>query len=147
MVWRNMANGKDRSKKDDKKNSLKTYVDQGLPIGILCYDNTEPTAWCAVAPRDSYRNLGGTKTRDPVWSLVCFFVKKDHRKQGVIRKLIATAEQYAKKNGAAYLEAYPVDKASPSYRFMGFKSTFEASGYHFKQKAGTRRNVMIKKLK
>ncbi len=146
MVWRNMDKGKDRSKKSDKKSSLKTYVDNKLPIGLLCYDNYDPIAWCSIAPRDTYRKLGGIKKLKNVWSLVCFFVKREYRKKGLIKKLIEQAELYAKKNGAEYIEAYPVEKESPSYRFMGFKKTFKDLGFEFKQKAGNRRNVMIKGL-
>ncbi len=46
------------------------------------------------------------------------------------------------KNNWNDLEAYPVEKKSPSYRFMGFISTFEKAGFEFVKKAGTRRNVM-----
>jgi hypothetical protein len=31
-------------------------------------------------------------------------------------------------SGARYVEAYPVEPDSPSYRFMGFKTTFEKAG-------------------
>ncbi len=51
-----------------------------------------------------------------------------------------------KKNGAKYLEAYPVEKNSPSYKFMGFTSMFKKIGFTFVKKAGTRRNVMTYKL-
>ena len=81
----------------------------------------------------------------PVWSLVCFYVKKEYRRKGLVKKLIDKSVEYAKKNGADYIEAYPVERESPSYRFMGFTPTFETSGFEFQQKAGKRRNVMIKK--
>ncbi|OOV46625.1 acetyltransferase [Leptospira kirschneri serovar Grippotyphosa] len=42
--------------------------------------------------------------------------------------------------------AYPVEKKSPSYRFMGFISMFEKAGFTFIKKAGARRNVMTYKL-
>lgn len=147
MVWRNMDEGKDRTKKNDKKESLKSYIGKGVPVGLLCYDNFEPIAWCSIAPRNSYRELGGIKELNNVWSLVCFFVKREYRNNGLIKELIKQAEKYAKSNGAEYIEAYPVEKESPSYRFMGFKSSFEDVDYEFKQKAGKRRNVMVKKIK
>jgi hypothetical protein len=61
-------------------------------------------------------------------------------------KLIGHARKYAKKNGAKYIEAYPVKPSSPSYRFMGFTKTFEDADFEFVKKAGTRRNVMIRKI-
>lgn len=86
MAWRNMDPGKDRPKKNDKKNSHAAYVEEGLPIGLLCYDNSEPIAWCSIAPRDPYRELGGIQKLANVWSLVCLFVKREYRQKGLIKK-------------------------------------------------------------
>jgi hypothetical protein len=60
--------------------------------------------------------------------------------------LIQSAEKYAKETGAEYIEAYPVEKDAPSYRFMGFIKTFEELGFTFVKMAGTRRHVMIHKI-
>ena len=146
MVWRDMAEGKDRADKTHKKASLKSYVQEKVPIGLLCYVNEEPVAWCSIAPRESYRDLSGDHSLNKVWSLVCFFIKTAYRGQGLVKLLIQAALQYAKTNGAKYVEAYPVDPDSPSYRFMGFKPTFDKMGFEFKHKAGLRRNVMTIEL-
>jgi hypothetical protein len=61
----------------------------------------------------------------------------------VAEKLITAALAYAKDNNAKYVEAYPVDPDSPSYRFMGFKSMFANMGFELKHKAGQRRYVMV----
>jgi GNAT superfamily N-acetyltransferase len=74
--------------------------------------------------------------------LVCFFIKKEFRQNGIAEELIKQAIKYAKGNGAKYVEAYPVDPESPSYRFMGFKPIFDKLGFEFKHKAGQRRYVM-----
>ncbi|WP_081413673.1 GNAT family N-acetyltransferase [Eisenibacter elegans] len=142
MVWRNMEKGTDRVNKSDKKESLKNYIENEFPIGLLCYDISEPFAWCSIAPRDSYRELQGDSTLDNVWSLVCFYIKREYRQKGITEDLIKEAINYAKDNGAKYVEAYPVDPDSPSYRFMGFKPTFANMGFDFKHKAGQRRNEM-----
>jgi hypothetical protein len=83
---------------------------------------------------------------EKVWSIACFFIKREFRDQGLIDILIEQAKKYAKKNGAKYLEAYPVQPDSPSYRFMGFINTFEKADFSFVKKAGSRRNVMTYKL-
>ena len=138
MVWRNMKDGTDRSKKSDKKKSLKNYVDNHIPVGLLYYLGSEPIAWCSIAPRTHYRELSGDNSLKNVWSIACFFIKREYRNQGMTGRLIPAALEYA--------EAYPVDPDSPSYRFMGFKSTFDKMGFEFKHKAGQRRNVMTIKL-
>lgn len=146
MVWRNMNEGADRANKVDKKASLKNYVERQSPVGLLCYDKSEAIAWCSVAPRESYRELSGEGSLRDVWSLVCFYVKKEYRQKGITEELIRQAGNYARDNGAKYLEAYPVDPDSPSYRFMGFKPVFEKLNFDFRHKAGQRRYVMVLEL-
>ena len=116
------------------------------PIGLLTYIGNEAIAWCSIAPRETYQRLGGDETLEDVWSIACFFIKKEHRDQGIIDLLIDKAKKYARKNHAKYLEAYPVETDSPSYQFMGFIRTFEKAGFSFVKKAGTRRHVMTCKL-
>jgi len=144
MAWRNMLPDTVRSDKDGKKASLKSYVANQVPIGLICYDKDEAIGWCSIAPRDSYRELSGDKSLSDVWSLACFFIKREYRRKNMAEQLITAALAYARDNNAKYVEAYPVDPDSPSYRFMGFKSTFEKMGFEFRQKAGQRRYVMVK---
>jgi GNAT superfamily N-acetyltransferase len=73
--------------------------------------------------------------------LVCFSIRREFRGQGVTEQLIEATADYAKRNGAIVLEAYPVDPDSPSYRFMGYVPTFEAAGFEEIGRAGTRRHV------
>jgi predicted GNAT family acetyltransferase len=117
-----------------------------IPIGLLAYIHKEPVAWCSIAPRETYRRIGGDETKDNVWSIACFYIKKDFRKEGISNILIASAINYAKENNAKYVEAYPVDDNSPSYRFMGYVKQFEKAGFRYVKKEGKRRNVMIMDL-
>jgi hypothetical protein len=54
----------------------------------------------------------------------------------------AAAVEHARANGATLVEAFPVDRDSPSYRFMGFTMLFETAGFCEVGRAGTRRHVM-----
>lgn len=146
MVWR--ATPQERKKTDGKsrKAALKRRVRVGVPVGLLGYLDREPVMWCSIAPRSTYRPLaGGSGPADEgetVWSIVCFYVARPHRQQGAMARLIETAVAHARKRGATIVEAYPVDPGSPSYRFMGFTSTFKAAGFREVGRAGTRRHVM-----
>ena len=146
MVWRRMPKGASRSDSQAKKDALHGIVESGTPVGILGYLDNEPIVWCSIAPRDSYRKMGGTD--DPadssgsVWSIACFFVPRRLRGQGMTRLLIKAAVDHARKKGATVVEAYPVDPTSPSYRFMGFVGSFESMGFREVGRAGTRRHVM-----
>jgi predicted GNAT family acetyltransferase len=146
MAWR--AVGEERRQRDSesRKSSIKRRVMGGVPVGILGYMNGEPVAWCSIAPRPTYRPLGGIENvgEDPerVWSLVCFFVPRRLRGRGLVRRMIAAAVEHAGRMGASAVEAYPVDPGSPSYRFMGYIGSFEAAGFKEVGRVGTRRHVM-----
>lgn len=146
MAWRNNENKHSIPGKSGKKLSIKRRIDEGVPVGILAYNNKIPIAWCSIAPRDTYRSLGGDDSVDNVWSLTCFFVKREFRCKGISTNLLNAAIEHAGKNGAKYVEAYPVEPDSPSYRFMGFTPMFEKAGFHFVKKAGCRRSVMLYQL-
>jgi GNAT superfamily N-acetyltransferase len=143
MAWRMTK----EELKDNNSASRKRFIQQRVgsqtPIGLLAYVDKQAIAWCSVAPRESFQRLGGQQPLDKVWSIVCFFIKKEFRKKGLTARLIEEAKKYAKQQGANYLEAYPVESDSPSYRFMGFIHTFEQAGFRFVKKAGTRRHVMV----
>jgi GNAT superfamily N-acetyltransferase len=144
MVWR--GEPEDRKNKENKKSAIKKMVHEHVPIGILGYIDDEPIAWCSIAPRSTYRDLGGLHKPDEnphnVWSIVCFFIPRKYRGQGVMNHLIQAAIKHSRQQGATVIEAYPVDPDSPSYRFMGFVPQFRALGFVEVGIAGSRRHVM-----
>lgn len=142
-AWLKVDKGADKSA---KKAVMKKRIEAGIPVGLLAYIDNAAIGWCAVAPRETYRSLGGDESKQNVWSVVCFFMKRAYRGQGLSSLFLDQAIEFATQQGATYIEAYPVDKDSPSYRFMGFKPTFEKAKFEFIKNAGARRHVMIKKL-
>ncbi|MXY21279.1 MAG: GNAT family N-acetyltransferase [Dehalococcoidia bacterium] len=146
MVWRRMPRGAGRSDPKAKKAALKRRVEDEAPIGILGYLDEEPSVWCSIAPRDTFRELGGSKIplgeSESVWSITCFFAPRRLRGNRITRRLISAAVEHARERGATVVEAYPVDHDSPSYEFMGIVSSFEGLGFEKVGKAGSRRYVM-----
>jgi GNAT superfamily N-acetyltransferase len=146
MVWRATPDEAKRTDGPSRKAALAARVAAGTPIGILGYLGDEPVAWCSIAPRASYRRLGGAgedgDEDDHVWSIACFFVPRHLRGHGVTGRLIAAAVAHARRKGARVVEGYPVDPTSPSYRFMGFRSSFAGAGFEEVGRAGTRRHVV-----
>ena len=147
MVWRSIAAGESRSDNQAKRAALESRVREGVPIGILGHLDGEPVAWSSIAPRSSYRSgIAGrgpaADSGDGVWSIACFFVPRRLRRQGIMERLIAAAVEYGRGGGATAIEAYPVDSDSPSYRFMGFVSSFRKAGFREVGTAGSQRYVM-----
>jgi GNAT superfamily N-acetyltransferase len=131
-----------------KKQEMKRRISSAEPVGLLGYVDAQPVAWCSIAPRETYRAsmsdvLPDDETQN-IWSIVCFFVSRPYRGQGMLQKMIAAAEEYAARHGATLLEGYPVDPDAPSYRFGGFVPAFEQAGYAPVDRKGARRHIMRK---
>lgn len=133
-----------------KKLEMKRRISSGEPVGLLGYLDSEPVAWCSIAPRDTYRasmsDVMPGDEKQTIWSIICFFVSRPFRGQGMFQKLISAAEEHAAKNGATLLEGYPVGPDSPSYRFGGYVSAFEQAEYVLVGRKGARRHIVRKML-
>jgi GNAT superfamily N-acetyltransferase len=110
MVWRGTT--KDRTDKNSRKTAHMKLVEEDVPVGVLGYLGNEPIAWCSIAPRSTYRDLGGIKEpgddSETVWSIVCFFVIRKYRGQGIMTRLIEAAIEHAIQRGATVIEAYAI---------------------------------------
>jgi GNAT superfamily N-acetyltransferase len=91
---------------------LRRAVKQGPPPGLLALRDQVAVGWCRVTPRDAVPGLERAfRTRRvddiPVWSISCFYIRKGHRRKGIMTALISAAIDYARAAGAPALEAYP----------------------------------------
>jgi GNAT superfamily N-acetyltransferase len=143
MAWRPME---ERTSADNaaRKRALHERVLKSTPIGLLGYADGEPVAWCSVAPRESFVRLSPEQddSEEGIWSVTCFYVRRDCRKKGVSGRMLDEAMKLAGMHGAKAVEAYPVDRDSPSYRFMGFVPLFDTRSFRHLGRAGSRRHVM-----
>ena len=119
------------------REALLSLADQDPPPGLIGYRGKTPVGWLALGPREDFAKLAKSPVMKPVdarpvWSIVCFVVPSEYRKQGVARELLAGAIAYARKRGVRLLEAYPVDKDAPSAAdasWFGSKRMFDAAGF------------------
>lgn len=148
MSWRATAEEGKATTSAVRHDQIEARVHHGIPIGLVVYDAGLPVAWVSLAPKETFRRLGGPEPApgEVVWSLTCMFAARSHRKQGIADHLIAAALEHVKSQGGTVLEAYPVAPDSPSYRYMGFVPAFERHGFVHLGKEGSRRNVMRKVL-
>lgn len=147
MAWRAIENRTGASNAD-RKAALLSRVEKRVPIGLLGYVDGEPVAWCSLGPRESFLKLtdGPDDGEENVWSVTCFFVRRDHRKGRLSGRMLDAAMDYARERGAKVIEGYAVDPTSPSYRFMGFVDLFAARDFSPVGRAGKRRHVMRREL-
>jgi GNAT superfamily N-acetyltransferase len=138
MWWRLQRAQFDKQKGEANRQAFKHIVDSGQIPGVLAYAAGRPVGWCAIEPRENYpvlersRNLKRVDD-EPVWSISCFFVAKPFRGQGLTVQLIQAAVEYARRQGAKIVEAYPVEPKSEEmpavFAWTGFASAFRQAGF------------------
>lgn len=138
MWWRTTRSQFEQQHGEGNRLAMKGIVNSGEIPGILLYSKGEPVGWCSVAPRERYASLKRSHVlkrldQTPVWSVVCFYVAKGHRNQGVMERLIRAAIEYVQQEGGRVVEAYPTQPKSgslpPVSSFMGVPSVFEKAGF------------------
>jgi hypothetical protein len=144
MVWRRTKEEAKLQAGSDRKRMMKERVGAGMRVGLLACSGGRAVGWVSIAPRETHRDLGGPPAADGerIWSLTCFYVPRGLRGQALVRALLAGAVDHAREAGATIVEAYPVDEDSPSYRYMGFVTTFRKAGFRDIGRTGLRRHVM-----
>ena len=138
MWWRITRSQFEEQQGEGNRVAMKAIVDSGEIPGLLFYLAEKAVGWCSIAPRDNYASLNRSRIlkkidNSPVWSLVCFYVKKNYRGQGLLREMLQGAIEYGRKQGAKIIEAYPtIPKAEPLppvSSYMGLPSLFERAGF------------------
>ncbi len=112
---------------------MRQLVESDHVPGLLAYADGEPVGWCSLGPREAFGALQRSRTLKPVdeqpaWSIVCFFVAKPYRGNGMMEALLRAAVEYAKSQGARVVEGYPVEPGPKGLRsyagYTGVVSTF-----------------------
>lgn len=146
-----------KNSNEGNRKALKRIVDSGRVPGLLAYVDDEPAGWVSVAPREEFASLERSRVLKrmddrPVWSIVCFFVSRAHRRQGLSRTLVKAAVDYAADQGATLVEGYPVDRApgakySAAEAFAGSPATFEREGFRQTARRSPRRLIMRRRTR
>lgn len=122
--------------------------------GLVGYLDDEPVGWCAVEPRADYQGLvrvfrvpwdgrDEDRTDRSVWAITCLYTRAGYRRRGISRMMAAAAVGFARENGAAAVEAYPVvNGAFTDDLHVGTPATFQAAGLREVHQPSLRRLVM-----
>lgn len=155
MWWRLTNADFEKHKGAANQRLLKQLVDKGSTPGLIAFDGVRPVGWCSLAPREEFVRLKRSRIlkpvdETPVWSVVCFFVDREYRGQGVSRQLLTAAKQWVKEHGGRVLEGYPVepkkDKVPPLFVFTGLARAFTSAGFEECARRSPTRPIMRCKL-
>ncbi len=138
MWWRLSVAAFEKQRGAQNKIAMRDIVDEGRVPGILLYKDGTPVGWCSIASRDEFPRLNRSPLlkpvdEEPVLSIVCFYVPRAIRRQGIAGRLLDAALAYARAQGAQIVEGYPLDTDRKDYpapsAWIGFLPTFEAAGF------------------
>lgn len=154
MYWRREGAWQPR-KGEENREKMRALVQGGTVTGLLAYAGDEPVGWVSLAPRADFAGLARSRVlapvdAQPVWSIVCFFIRSRWRGQGVMRALIRGAVDYAAAHGAQIVEAYPMDpegRADDLSSYMGLLKPFLDEGFEEAARRSERHPVVRKRVK
>ena len=150
MWWRLTRKAFDAGAGEPNRAAFRAVVEAGPPPGLLAYVEGKPVGWCQVTPRTALPTLDRSRLLKPVddrpvWSLSCFFISAGYRRRGLNAALIEAAKDYARRSGAALLEAYPwqtAEKKASSTIYTGQASTFLRLGFFEVARRAPHRPIM-----
>ena len=151
MWWRKTNKDWKACQGEGNKQALRALVEDGVEPGLLAYEDGEVAGWVSVGPREDFARFETSRILkpvddQPVWSVVCFFIGKAHRRKGLSVKLLEAAKVYAREHGATVLEGYPTepkkDKAVDAFVYTGLRSAFDRAGFEEVARRSETRPIM-----
>jgi ribosomal protein S18 acetylase RimI-like enzyme len=126
---------KDRAARN--RTQLKSLADERKHVGLIGYREGVPVGWVSFGPREDFAKLANSPVMkpvdgQPVWSVICFVVPSEYRKQGIAKELLAAAIEFCRKKKVKLVEAYPVDKpgrTADGNLWFGTKSMYDGAGF------------------
>jgi ribosomal protein S18 acetylase RimI-like enzyme len=121
------------------KAAMREIVMAGKQPGLIAYDADGPVGWVSVAPREEFLpRLERSQLLKPapgegIWSVLCFYIKPGHRRQGMAAALLDAAVGYAREHGAAAVEGAALEpgvkRIDTSSAYTGVVGMFRGAGF------------------
>lgn len=99
------------------REAMRSLIERRKVPGLIGYVEGQPAGWVSVAPREQFGRVERSplfkrdRVEAKVWSIVCLFVHRSHRRQGIASALVRAAVDHAIAQGASSVEGYPFDPA------------------------------------
>lgn len=138
MFFRRTSTEMSMAKAVDNQADLEALAAAEPAPGLLAYDGYDACGWVGLGPRAGFARLVRSRNLKPVddlptWSIVCFYIARQRRGQGIARSLLDGAVTYAQANGAPAIEGYARDasgsRLSADVAYPGTVSLFQRAGF------------------
>jgi hypothetical protein len=93
MFWRLPRKDFEAGSGNFNRAAFKGIIDSGETPGLIAYHQDKPAGWICIGPRANFPVLDRSRVlkpvdERPVWSVVCFFVARPFRRQGITVSLL-----------------------------------------------------------
>ena len=113
-------------------------VRAGRSHAALVYDESDVVGWCQFGPPvELPGRMSGYSKLDvapPDWRITCFFVDRDHRREGVSKVALRGALRMIASEGGGTVDGYPINTRGKPYSssllWGGTHSMFTEFGFH-----------------
>ena len=139
ITQQEFSKGAPRGGAGGNRAAMKKLVASGKVPGLLGYLDGKPVGWISVAPREEFGRIERSPVAKPVdeepgvWSIVCWYIDRRHRGQGVGSALLTAAVEHATRKGARIIEGYPVEPSTTAmpaaFAWTGIASAFRNAGF------------------
>jgi ribosomal protein S18 acetylase RimI-like enzyme len=160
MFFRRGSTEMSNAKAADNRADLRALADSQPAPGLLAYDGSAPVGWVGLGPRASFTRLVRSRNLKrvddlPTWSVVCFYIARQRRGEGIARSLLDQAVAYAQANRAPAIEGYARDasdiRLTADVAYPGTVRLFEGAGFreiarYLPPGGGTARVIMRRDL-
>lgn len=135
----------------ERKTRMESTIESGVVPGILAYRNGTPIGWCSFGRREEFPRLEksrilGRVDDENVLSIVCFYIDRHHRREGVMTGLLQEVVHIAESSGISVVEGYPIDPKNGAYpdpyAYTGLMSAFKKSGFVEVDRRSEKRPIM-----
>ncbi len=118
----------------------------------LVYDGADVVGWCQFGPPvelpGRMSGYGKLDEAPPDWRITCFFVDRDHRREGVAKAALEGALRIIATKGGGTVDGYPIDTRgkpySSSFLWGGTEAMFAELGFRPLGALGTSKWMMRK---
>jgi len=129
--------------REGNKEHIRARIAAGPPPGLLALDGEHAVGWMQIGPRHDvpeFNNpgrgsapLAPADAADPAsWAISCFFLRTRVRGTGLTHRLVSEGLDFARRNGARWVEACPMDQSKSARSiglFVGSTRVFEKAGF------------------
>jgi len=107
-----------KMQKEERRDFHRQRVLGGTSTGVIYYEEDCPVAWCEFGRADLFEQINRNRAylslalpiaEKPEWRICCIFTDKEHRKEGLSKKVLAAALILIEEMGGGKVEAFPLD--------------------------------------